>query len=217
VDQREETSSMMRTKTMVFWFGLLGAFIFIGVSIWGGIRLEVYSELKQYISESYANGIEGAAPIRYGFIISGILFALFAFLAPTTLPKSKGIKGAFWGIGVFYGLGTLMAGLFPCDPGCNPDLVAPSIAQLIHNLSASLTYMFMPFCLLGIGVITLNWTAGKRLSAVSLGSAFVSGIFVLVLFSNLQSELKGLYQRIIESSMLFWIIYLAFYIKNRKS
>lgn len=207
----------MQLKTIVFLLGTLGALLFLVVAIWGGIRLEVYSEIEQYISESYATGIEGAVPIRYGFIISGFFLALFAFLAPKTLPKSPGIKGALWGIGVLYGLGTCMTGIFPCDLGCAPDLVAPGIAQLIHNLSASLTYMFVPFCLLGIGVIGRNWSGGKKLSAVSLASAIIAGIFVLILFSNLQSGIKGLYQRIIEGSVLFWILFLSFYIKQQKS
>jgi hypothetical protein len=208
---------MIQRKTLVFWAGLLGAGVFITVAVWGGVRLEGYSVLRQYISESYATGVEGATPIRYGFIASGIFMALFAFLAPKTLPKSTGIKGAFWGFGVFYGLGTCITGLFPCDMGCNPELVNPSIAQLIHNLSASLTYMFAPFCVLAIGVMARNWPDGKKLSAVSLACAVVAGIFVLILFSHLQSEIKGSYQRIIESSLLVWIIFLAFFIRNRPS
>ena len=208
---------MMKTKKVVFWFGFLGALLFIAAAIWGGVRLDHYSEIQQYISESYATGIAGATPVRYGFIISGFLMALFAFIAPQALPKSKGIKGAFWGIGIFYGLGTCITGIFPCDLGCNPGLEAPSPAQFIHNLAGSLTYMFVPFGILGIGVIALNWSEAKKLAAVSLVCAIVSGIFVLILFSHLQSDIKGLYQRIIESSILFWILYVAFYIKNRNS
>ncbi|MBT8184222.1 MAG: DUF998 domain-containing protein, partial [Eudoraea sp.] len=103
---------MIQRKTVVFWCGFLGAVLFITISVWGGVRLEGYNEMKQYISESYATGIQGAAPIRYGFITSGILLAIFAFMAPKVLPKSKGIKGAFWAIAVFYGLGTCITGLF---------------------------------------------------------------------------------------------------------
>lgn len=208
---------MKRTKNIVFWLGLLGTLVFVVVAVWGGIRLENYSEISQYISETYATGIEGAAPLRYGYILAGICLTLFAFLAPKTLPKSNGIKGAFWGIGVFYGLSTIITGIFPCDLGCNPDMVSPSMAQLIHNFTGSMTYMFVPFCLLAIGVIAHGWPDGKKLSAVSLACAVIAGIFVLILFSHLDSEIKGIYQRIIESSFIVWIIYLAFYIKNRPS
>ena len=204
-------------RKIVFWFGLFGALIFIAISVCGGLRLEGYNAIRQYISESYATGIQGAEFVRYGFMFSGILLTIFFFLVPSVLPKAVFTKSAFWAIGLFYGLGTLVTGIFPCDLGCNPELEDSSLSQFIHNFSASLTYMIVPFCIIGLGIKSRNWFNGKRVALVTLICGILAGCFVLVLFSDPFSNLKGLYQRIIEGAILFWILYLSFYLRRSQS
>ena len=196
-------------RKTIFWTGISGVLIFIGISIWGGLRLEGYNAIQQYISESYATGIQGAETIRFGFILSGLLLALYCFMVPMVLPKSKLVRSAFWGIGVFYGLGTLITGIFPCDLGCNPEFGRASIAQLIHNFSASLTYMVVPLCMILIGIKASQWTDGKNTALITLAFGLIAAIFVLILFADPLSNLKGLYQRIIEGSILFWILFMS--------
>ncbi|MEX0291510.1 MAG: DUF998 domain-containing protein [Flavobacteriaceae bacterium] len=204
-------------RNTVFWTGLAGSIIFIAISVWGGLRLEGYNFIRQYISESYATGIQGSELLRYGFMISGLLLASFCFLAPIVLPKSKLIKTGFWGIGLFYGLGTLITGIFPCDLGGNPNIEVASLSQIIHNFSASLTYMIVPFCMILIGIKASHWTKGKNTALITLVCGLIAAVFVLILFSDPFSNLKGLYQRIIEGSILFWILYMAFYVKRHSA
>ena len=58
------------------------------------------------------------------------------------LPFGGAVVGLFWGarlaqlsdlLLMLHGLASISAGLFSCDPGCNP--VEPSRDQVLHNLS----------------------------------------------------------------------------------
>jgi len=61
-------------------------------------------------------------------------------------------KIGFCGLGIFYGIATIIVGLFPCDKGCNKELIDPSVLQVIHNLTGLLTYIFVPISIILIGV-----------------------------------------------------------------
>ena len=201
----------------IFWLGVLGVVLFVGTTILGGFLFPDYSHIAQFISESYATGTTYGSYLRYaGFIPSGILMALFLFLVPTVLPNSRLVKTAFWGIGLFYGLGTVVTGLFPCDMGCNPEFIDPSISQFVHNASGALTYLIVPWCILAIGFKAKAWPNSKNISLTTLLCSLIAICFVFVFFSDPGSNLKGLYQRIIEGSVLYWMLTMAFYIKKKR-
>ncbi|MGB5819033.1 MAG: DUF998 domain-containing protein [Saonia sp.] len=206
------------TRTVVFWSGMLGVLLFIITAVLGGLQFEAYSHIHQFISESYATGTPYGPYLRYvGYVPSGIFLALFAFLAPKVVPRSKLTRIGFWGVGIFYGLGTIIVSVFPCDKGCNPDLIDPSISQLIHNLTAVLIYMVVPLCLIMIGIKAKEWPNGKIAALITLLSGLISACFVFVLFSDPKGNYIGLYQRIIESAILFWIVYCSFYMRKNQS
>ena len=142
----------MKNK-FTFLIGILGVSLFIVSSIVGGFLIENYSILSQYISETYAIDTEYGVILRtFGYIPSGILLTLFCFIGVTYFQPSKLIKIGFYGIGIFYGLATVIVGIFPCDSGCSKQLVDPSTSQIIHNLMGLLTYIFVPICMILIGV-----------------------------------------------------------------
>ena len=201
-------------RNIIFTAGVIGTFLFITASILGGIQIDGYSFISQFISESYATGIPNTAYLRYMYIASGLLLAMFGFLAPYHISKGWGIKTGFFLFALFYGVGTITTGFFPCDIGCNPDPEMASLSQFIHNTAGFLTYSAVPFCLMGIG-----FSAKKSLNAVSFSkTSLICGIlafvFVILLFSNPTGDYKGLFQRIIEGSVLYWVIYVAFYIQR---
>jgi len=201
-------------KAIVFWFGILGALLFVTASILGGWQIEGYSFIRQYISESYASGLPNTQYLRNMFIGSGVLLTLFGFMATVVLPSSKGVKIGFVLFGLFYGLGTVTTGFFPCDIGCPSDIENASIAQLIHNAAGFLTYAIIPFCLLGIGIASRKWGASLPISMYSLVCGVIALVFVVLLFGNPTGSLIGLFQRIIEASILFWVIRTAWLLKN---
>jgi Protein of unknown function (DUF998) len=203
------------TKINVFRFGWIGASLFLISTILGGLQFSDYSHIKQLISESYAIDSPYGIYLRYlGFMPSGLLMAVFAFGAMKILPKSKLAKIGFFGIGIFYGLATVLVSLFPCDHGCDNELVNPSLSQLIHNLAGTLTYLIVPISLILLGIAARKWDNAKLISALGIICGLVSVLFVNVLAADLHSNFIGLYQRIVEGAILFWIVMCAFYIRN---
>lgn len=202
-------------KTTTFWFGLLGAILFIIPSVLGGFQFENYSHISQFISESYAFGTPYGVYLRFlGFIPSGILISFFAFSAWKLLPKSRLLKIGLIGFGLFYGIGNIIVGAFPCDTGCNKEFIDPSVSQIIHNISGALTYLIVPTCLVLVGFSSRKWNNGKTISTISIICGVMAFVFSVLLSNNPTGNYIGLFQRITEGFILFWLINFAFYIKN---
>jgi hypothetical protein len=195
------------------WFGLLGVLFFISATILGGWQFPSYSHISQLISESYAIGTPYSIQLRYlGFLPSGIFMAAFAFYAARTVPKSTPATFGFIGLGIFYGIATIIVSFFPCDKGCGNELVDPSLSQLIHNLTGLMTYLIVPLCLLMLGVAARKWANGKYVSYAGIGCGLTAMLFVGILSSDLHGNFAGLYQRIIEGSILAWIVGCSVYL-----
>ena len=206
----------MNNKT-TFFVGILGASLFVISSILGGILIEDYSVISQYISETYAIDTQYGETLRFfGIIPSGILFTLFAFAAYKKLPQSNLTKLGFIGLGIFYGIATVIVGIFPCDSGCNKEFINPSLSQFIHNLIWFLTYMFVPLCIILIAVALRKFPLYKQLANLGIAYGIISYLFVFLLSSNPNSEFIGLYQRIVETVFILWIVSCAVKIKNKK-
>jgi DNA-binding transcriptional regulator of glucitol operon len=200
---------------IAFWFGLFGVILFIITTILGGLQFSDYSHISQLISESYAIGTPYGLQLRYyGFIPSGIFIAIFALLAIKELPQSKSTVLGFLGIGIFYGIGTVLVSLFPCDKGCDKELVNPSLSQVIHNLTGLLTYIIVPISLIVLGIAARKWENGKLIALLGFICGIACIFFVGLLSSDLQSKLSGLYQRMIEGSVLVWILACSVYLKH---
>lgn len=198
------------TKYLTFFCGLIGALLFVAASIIGGLQIDGYSFISQYISESYATGIPNTQYLRYMYVASGIFLILFGLTAPFVFPKSKGIKIGFILFAIFYGLGTVTTGYFPCDYGCPGDSEITA-SQFIHNTAGFLVYSIIPFCLIGLGISFRRFEQTKVLSKLSFVCGILAVLFVLLLFSSPKGPLIGLFQRIIEASVLLWTIYIGFY------
>lgn len=202
-------------REQIFWLGIFGVLFFVITTILAGTQFAGYSHVTQLISESYAIGTPYGIYLRcLGFIPSGLLLAAFSFAVVHKLPKSIWTKIGFYGIGLFYGLGTVIVSLFPCDEGCNKELIDPSVAQLIHNMMGFLTYTIVPVCVLILGIDFKGWLDGKTLSYFGKICGLTAILFVAILFSDLQSAYLGLYQRIIEGAILSWIVAVSFYVRN---
>ena len=137
------------SNKLLFYIGILGVTFFVIASILGGFQFDDYDPISQYISETVAVDAPYGKTLRFfGFIPSGILLTIFAFEGLKKFPKSNLTKIGFWGLGVFYGIATIIVGIFPCDKGCNKELIDPSISQIIHNLTGMMTYIFVPISII---------------------------------------------------------------------
>jgi len=204
----------MNGKT-IFVIGILGVTLFSIASIIGGFQFDNYNPLSQYISETYAIDTPYGKTLRFfGYIPSGILLTIFAFFGLKKFPKSNLIKWGFSGIGVFYGIATVIAGIFPCDKGCNKELIDPSVSQLIHNMTGILTYIFVPLSIIAIGVGLRKLKTNINLSRISIYCGLNCIVFIVILLSDPLTQYAGLYQRIIEGTFIIWIIACSFFIKN---
>jgi len=205
----------MKNK-FTFFIGIIAVLLFIASSLIGGFLIEDYSIVKQYISETYAIDTQYGLMLRiFGYIPSGFLLTLFSFLAAGFFEYSKLTKIGFYGIAIFYGIATIIVSIFPCDSGCNPEMLNISISQLIHNLMGFLTYILVPFFIILIG-FSITESTKNKFSLLSKVLGGISFLFVCILIANPNSGYVGLYQRIIELSFLFWIVICAVTIKNKK-
>ena len=198
------------SNKLLFFTGILGVTFFGVASFLGGFQFEDYDPISQYISETMAVDMPYGKTLRFfGYIPSGILLTIFAFVAYKRFPKSNLTKFGFWGMGIFYGIATIVVGIFPCDKGCNKELVNPSVSQLIHNLTGLLTYLFVPISILMISVGLWKSKKYRGLSKI--------GIICIVFIGFLSDPLTnyaGLFQRIIEGIFIIWIIACSIYIKR---
>ena len=203
----------MKNK-LIFYIGILGVLLFVSTSLIGGFLIDGFDIFKQFISETYAIDTEYGLILRiFGYIPSGVLFTIFCFLSVHHFKTSKLTKIGFYGVGIFYGLATIVVSIFPCDSGCNRELVHPSNSQLIHNLTGMLTYIIVPLSivLIGFGI------QRSDINSFSLQSFALGGIglfFVIVLFMNTNSDYVGLLQRIVELTFILWIVLCAITIRK---
>jgi hypothetical membrane protein len=196
-------------------FGIIGVLLFIGTTIIAGMLFPGYSHTAQFISESYALGTAHGPMLRFlGYLPSGLCIAAFAYYALKAVPKSGLTRFGFAAIGIFYGLATVLVSIFPCDAGCDSGPVPPSVSQLIHNLSGFLTYMIVPLSLILLGVAARRWPKGKTLSTFGIVCGITAMLFVGILTANLHSGFAGFYQRIIEGSILLWVLACSVYLRR---
>jgi hypothetical protein len=203
------------SNKLVFWTGILGVTFFGVSSFLGGFQFDNYNPISQYISETMAVDTPYGKVLRFfGYIPSGILLTIFGFNAYKKFPKSNLTKIGFWGLEVFYGIATIIVGLFPCDKGCNKELIDPSISQIIHNLTGTLTYLFVPISILIIGIGLRQSEKYDRLSKIAFFCGLICLVFIGLLFSDPLTNYAGLFQRIVEGTFIIWIIACSIFIKR---
>ena len=205
----------MNNKT-VSNLGFIGISLLLFTIVFGGLLIENYDFKNQFISESYAIDTEYGFFLRLlGYIPSGILITLFYFLGEKYFESNLIVKIGLYGIGLFYGLGTTVTGIFPCDTGCNKELVNISLSQIIHNIAALLMYLFVPFFIILIGLAIRKTKIWFSIKSILLG--LISSILVYLFGLNLLVEYAGLYQRAIEIIFALWTILYAYEIKKHNS
>ena len=204
----------MKNK-IIYFTGIFGVLLFISTTIIATFLSQDYNSFSQLISELTATGVPNGKLLRWiGIIPSGILISIFSFLAISKFHNSKLSKIGFVGFGIFYGIATIIVGVFPCDEGCSIDLNNVSSSQIIHSLAGLLTYIFVPLSLFLIGFGLLTYKEHKKLALFTLSSAFVGVFFVALFFNTIESDFSGVIQRFTEVVFLCWIVICSINIKN---
>ena len=191
---------------------MLGALVVILLTVVGGANFPNYSHTSQFISELGADGAPHARLINLaGFLPAGVLIIAFAFFAWRSLPRSGAT--AFGMIGLaFFALGYLVAVIFPCEGDCRPT--EPTLSQAIHNLFGLAGYLVAPPSLFFLGWQAQRWPKARHLSVLGFIGA---GLALLgLLFLSPHFKYVGIAQRILEGSVLLWIMACALYLAPRR-
>lgn len=195
-------------------FGVIGCLIFIITTIIGGYLYPNYSHISQLISESYAIDAPYNFQLRFfGYIPSAIFTGIFVLYFNFKTPKTSLKTLATVLILVSYSIATIICAIFNCDAGCNPNFINPSISQVIHNLSGSITYLIMPFAMLLIG-LEFKKIGDFYFYKMCLLLFSISLLFIVILFNNFNSSYNGLLQRIIEMTFILWFVFATKAIKK---
>lgn len=203
------------SSKQIFWCGILGVILFASATLLGVLLSEDYHPFSQLISQTYAVDTQYGPVLRFlGFVPAGILIFLFAWGSVKYFPNGILIREGLRGFGIFYGLSTLIAGVFPCDYGCSMQLLDASVSHQIHHLAGLVTYFFAPICILITGVGLRRRKVSRKLHRMSIGSSLLaillSGIFLLGSSSNY----AGFFQLLLELVILWWIVYMALFVKD---
>ncbi|NRB38033.1 MAG: DUF998 domain-containing protein [Pseudomonadales bacterium] len=185
-------------------FGLIAPFwLLLGVTI-AGAMYPGYSHYQQAMSELHALGSPVAfiSPFINNYPL-GLLFIGFGFFVFSSF-KSIAVKISAVMI-ILHGIGSIIAGFFPCDVGCHPE--SDSFNQAMHGVGAvimTLTFLLVPamWAYLAGSEFKLRWFAWLSLFCVLaqialmplMGQALESG------------EGFGLYQRIAYAIPMSWLL-----------
>lgn len=185
------------------WAGTIGAVLFVGSVLVGGVQFEAYSHTAQFISETYATGTAWGPALRnFGFVPAGLLLALFGVVSSLANKGNRQLAIGLAGYALFYGIGTVVVSLAPCDFGCDPDQASPSLAHTIHFAMGGLTYLLTPPSLLLIALGLRKDPQLARYFPLVLSAAVIMAVSALLIFTGRPQELQGLVQRIGEGAAL---------------
>jgi hypothetical membrane protein len=192
---------------------LIPVWLFLGVSIAGALYPD-YSQMSQAMSELGAVG----APTRYlSPVINnyplGLLFIMFGIAVFRAFPESflSKLSGVLIAV---HGVGSVLAGYFPCDQGCNP--VAPSETQILHFSSGMV--MFVSLMIANLLWVYLGKTLfhSRQFVAYSLCLAIVAVGVLPSMAQAMQTETGvGIYQRINYGAHVLWLAGLAYVLLQR--
>lgn len=187
---------------------MLGALWVLALTLIGGATFPGYDHGGQFISELGATGAPHGWKISWlGFLPAGVLvccFALFGYLAaPRSVLSLIGFVGVF-----LFAIGYVGSAFFPCDFGCRPE--TPSFSQVMHELIGLAGYVLSPVTLLLLGIAARKWPGGGWLSILGFVTAATS-LGALLLLSP-EFEYVGVAQRVLEASVLAWVVACALYL-----
>jgi hypothetical protein len=138
-----------------------------------------------------------------GFAAPGVLMAMFGvFLLNRSIPT------AIAALVISHGLGRIIAGAFPCDPGC--PMTGGSISQSVHNITALVNGLALTAAALWGGLSRLLRKRSPAFAWYSLISAGLGLLFLSLMFASRETRHNvGLYQRLSLASTGLWLAVLA--------
>ena len=196
-------------RTLAFWTAIIGASLLAIMTVAGGAAWPGYSHVTQYISKLGATGAPNGRLVSLGgFLPIGVLLMTFAVLGALIPPR--GVLRTLGFIGIFlFALGYFGAAFFPCDFGCRPQTPSPS--QVMHRAFGLAGYVLAPLALTALAIASRKWPGQGWLFPLGLVCAVVAG----VAFVGMVDPLAGLFQRVLEASVMLWIVAFAVSLRRK--
>lgn len=194
--------------------GLSAVLLAFVVTVIGGALRPDYSHVSQYVSELGELGAVHASVVNaFGFVPIGVLVMLFLILAQRSLPRSIAARiGSLCMSAV--GAAYLAAAVFPCEPGCPPS---GSASQAVHSLFGVLEYTGATAGALFLSVAFRRDERWRSLVPYSRVVALTVGIAFLAMSSSQLEPYRGLFQRMAEMAIFFWIALVSvFLVRTRE-
>lgn len=168
-----------------------------------------FDHRSQFISELGERGSNTAFVINFvGIVPTGLLLAAFGvgLVVRYRAHRLMAIAGALIAL---HGFCRVMAAFFPCDVGCRP--VAPSLSQVVHNVSATIAFISLTAALFTTGV----WLVKSKRGVVAVLATYTLGVAAVVaqglLMANTAGGDVGLHQRVALGALQIWVAILAFH------
>jgi hypothetical protein len=202
-------------RAVACWSGIVGAACCVTAAVPSGWQFSEYSHVSNYLSEGFALGTplwQGAALLPAG--AGGLLISMFAFLSIRQVSTS--VLGTI-GLGCLglYGFECAFSNLFfPCEFGCSRGSPDASLSQSIHEASGMLGLVAATQGMLLAGISARKWRRGTLVSVSGIVAAVTGTVVGNILQADPLSAFAGLYQRMIEGSILSWIVLFAVYLKR---
>jgi hypothetical protein len=179
--------------------GIAAGIAWAGAVVCCGAVRPGYNPVTQFVSELAERGSSTEAVMRItGFGIPGVLIVMFAAFL---LTRSAGPIVAV--VLIVHGVGRLIAGVFPCDPGCPAS--GSSVSQAVHNAAA----MMNGLTLLAAAVfcsVRMRRIGRNRFAFYSLVSAIAGAAFLGFMFMDVATRTYvGLFQRLAFGVLHVWL------------
>ena len=191
--------------------GIVAPLLWAAAVVYCGASRPGYDPVNQFISELAERGSSTESVMRItGFYLPGLLVVMFGVVL---LTRSAWSTVAV--LLIIHGTGRLMAGIFPCDPGC--PVTSPSVSQAVHNAAGIMNGLTLPavalFCSFRQRKIGCNGFAFFSLLSATIGMLFL----VLMVINATTRNHVGLFQRLSFGTMNLWLAAFAVWVWRSKT
>lgn len=181
--------------------GIAAPLLWAAAVIYCGAVRPGYNPVTQFMSELAERGSPTESVMRItAFYLPGVLVVMFGVFL---LPRSGSVGLPVAVLLIIHGVARLMAGAFPCDPGC--PMPGSSVSQAVHNVAGTLNGIIVPaaalFCFFHLRKIGRHGFAWYSLVSAVVGTVFL----VLIGMDARTRSHVGLFQRLSFGTMQLWL------------
>lgn len=191
---------MNNLPSVALLLAIVAAITAAAVPVYFGSRKLGYSHLRDTISELGEVGSPLGRSVSIGFLVTGILLWLFAFVASKALPHEP--TEVFFLLALV-GLGYVGGAIFRCDPGAP---LLGSWRNTFHNIFAAFEYV-------GAAGAFTTLQRSEFWSPLSGPMAYAGGFVLICLCAiSFPHPYRGLVQRVAESVIFLGVILMGWWV-----